>query len=115
LPPSLHQTKFPNVPVWVFIKITELDMCLNVVYPQNQPFLREENLREDGSVLKRVIKEGSSELLPENWEIWIRYEGRLENGYEFNKPRSTVCVSNGKTYSVAWMLAFQTMKRGEIA
>lgn len=87
--------------IWVFMRIIEIEMNTNILIPQNQPFVREENLLEGGDVIKRVVKEGKGPLLPDSsWEIWIKYEGRMENGYEFQKSNSVV-ANSGKMYSQA--------------
>ena len=41
---------------------------------------------EDKGILKKIIKVGEEDILPENGqEVTVNYEGRLENGTVFDK------------------------------
>mmetsp|Transcript_1528 Transcript_1528/g.1499 ORF Transcript_1528/g.1499 Transcript_1528/m.1499 type:complete len:160 (+) Transcript_1528:302-781(+) len=101
-------------PVWAYIFVTEIIVNSNILFPQNEPFLREEILSSDNGVIKRVVKEGEGELISANAKIWLKYEGRTEDGFEFQKPNEFV-IGNDKIYSEAWHLGLESMKKGEVA
>lgn len=98
-------------PIWVYVYILEIVLNTNILVPTNIDFLREEILNE--GVIKRVIKEGQGDKVPKDAKLWIKYQGRTDDGYEFQKPNNIVAKPNA-IYSQAWHLAWDTMKRGEI-
>ena len=79
------------------------------------------NLTEDSGVLKRIIKEGESDLYPqEGQEVLVHYEGKLQsNGsiFDSSKPRGApfkFTLGKGDVIK-GWDIGVATMKKGEIA
>ncbi|CAG9333353.1 unnamed protein product [Blepharisma stoltei] len=113
IPEHLHYIEnAKNCQVWAYVEVNGIEMNENIIYPQNESFLRQENLGD--GVVKKVIKEGNGEKVPRGAKIWIKLEGRTEDGFEFQKP-NTLVIGNEKMYSEAWILAFESMRKGEIA
>jgi tetratricopeptide (TPR) repeat protein len=117
LPPGYHVSeKFLNEPVWVKVFIESIDFCQDLVYPQKLPYLREVYLKLDGSVLKRIVKEGHGPVMQNMVKVWVTIEGRLEDGLQFQKPKDEVInLIGSKIYSEAMVLGINSMKRGEVA
>lgn len=114
LPPGYFRVKNAEF-LWVNIQLLYINECENILYPQNEPFFREEDLGQ--GVLKRVLKEGQGEVLENIAKVWIEVEGWLEDSYHFQKfkPQVVTFRKESKTCGIAQALLLKTMRKGEVS
>jgi hypothetical protein len=112
LPPGYYKPSYKGF-LWVTIQMLYINECSNAKVPQDQVFIREEDLGE--GIIKRLITEGEGKVLNNVSKIWLRIEGWLEDSYQFQKPKKEVICYNkeGKIYGKSQTLALETVKRGE--
>ena len=117
LSPGFHVSeKFLGQTVWGQIFIQNIDFSKDLVKPQYLEYLYEHILSIDNGIVKRIVKEGQGPTVENMSKIWIAMEGRLEDGYQFQKPKEEVVTLVGsKIYSEALVLGLGSMKKGEIA
>ena len=117
LSPGYHVCeKFKANVVWCNLILENIEFCNDLVYPQNQNYIEEVVLKPDRSVVKRTVKMGSGVYMDSVSKIWIEISGRLEDGYQFQKPKEEVLTLNGsKIYSEGLLMGVASMKRNETA
>ena len=77
------------------------------------------NLTDDGSVIKKIIKEGDGDIPNNGQNIIAHYTGKLENGTIFDSSLNrddpfNFILGQGSVIK-SWDLCFASMKRGEKA
>lgn len=117
--PGYHDIQsHSSSPVWFYMFLGNIEIIDDFYEPRGQSYIREEMLKEDGGVFKRVIKEGEGEVFPDNSIIWLTIEGRLEDGYCFQRPKKhkiDLGLNDSRIYSDSWYLALKSMRRKEIS
>jgi tetratricopeptide (TPR) repeat protein len=104
--------------VWFTLFLGNIEVIEEFIEPRKETYLREEILREDGSVIKRVIQEGEDDIFPHDAIVWLTIEGRLEDGYCFQRAKKhkiDLGLNDSRIYSESWYLALKSMRRKEIA
>ena len=104
--------------VWFTLFLGNIEVIEEFLEPSKEIFLREEILSDDGSVRKRVIQEGDGEIFPQDAIVWLNIEGRLEDGYCFQRAKKhniDLGLNDSRIYSESWYLALKSMRRREIA
>ncbi|OMJ86943.1 hypothetical protein SteCoe_11411 [Stentor coeruleus] len=116
LPPGYHALqKFSSNTLWAQVLIENIIFPNDLVFPQTLPYLEEIDLK-DNYLIKRIVKKGSGPLMQGMIKVWIILEGRLEDGYHFQKPKEEIVLLNGgKIYSEALITGINSMQRGEIS
>mmetsp|Transcript_3679 Transcript_3679/g.6259 ORF Transcript_3679/g.6259 Transcript_3679/m.6259 type:complete len:265 (-) Transcript_3679:865-1659(-) len=83
-------------------------------------YIEEVDVLGDGGIIKKVIKAGEDDLLPEKGqEITVNYEGRLEDGTVFDRSADhgeplKIRIGEGQVIE-GWDQGIMTMKLGEKA
>lgn len=81
--------------------------------------IREENVTEDGGIMKYVIEEGKGALIDNTDDVYYKHETRFTTGQlvDFNERRKVVDKFEMKNpnYHDFYKIALRTMRRGEIA
>ena len=114
LPPGYFKGKCKET-LWASVQLLYINECQNALYPQNQEFFSEEDL--GSGVIKRVLKEGTGEVIQNVAKVWLEIEGWLEDSYQFQKFKTQVVTFNkeGKKMGVSEELLLQTMRKGEVS
>jgi len=87
---------------------------------ETKKYIKEEDVTEDGGLIKKVIKEGEGWQTPASGaEVTVHYVGTLLDGTEFDSSRSrntpfTFKIGAGQVIK-GWDKGVATMKKGEVS